>query len=492
MDDLPELPFKKVLSYLSLKDRLKLSTVSRSCHQKIHNSRVNSLCYSERPIGRILGKSRWVSGAFAENFISSIRFESFFNTYRHSVLSTLKHLRLCDLELDLENRTAFSRTLKSFGQLEQLDIIRAKCNPGRMFKLTLPMLTSIHLQELTGIKKLTLDASRLTKIRALVCPDLRLDIVHCESVESLIVNRMRHFTVKNLRNLENLRYLCIDLFRMRDSTFLPSLKQLEEIHTDYHGNICKLFYQKQRYGRADLKIYLTGLLLNRPDDPAINAFRNSYFDTHLTPEAFVQLAENPSRLADEIPFDLSLYYSAIERVAPGLEADILKRFGPQLNKIKVDRSVQDIERFLNLLRNLQNIVELEFRDDQPQELFDRLPEHCALQSLIIRRATSASGCLFLLKHLTHLDVGWSIDREVVRKAFEELPVLSKFTFQRANPNYPNSSYHRMASIEIERSKQFTAGNLFCEKSIFPDLDTAIEFIFGKANDQRKRKVDELE
>lgn len=50
----------------------------------------------------------------------------------------------------------------------------------------------------------------------------------------------------------------------------------------------------------------------------------------------------------------------------------------------------------------------------------------------------------------------------------------------------------MASIEIERSKQFTAGNLFCEKSIFPDLDTAIEFIFGKANDQRKRKVDELE
>ena len=126
MDDLPKLPFEQILSYLSLKDRLKLSAVSRSCHQKIDSYRVNSLCYSERPAGCILGKSRLVGGAFVQNFISSTRFESFFNAFSRSTLSNLKHLRLCDLSLDLKTKTAFNRILKLFGQLEQLDIIRAK------------------------------------------------------------------------------------------------------------------------------------------------------------------------------------------------------------------------------------------------------------------------------------------------------------------------------------------------------------------------------
>ena len=467
IDDLPELPFERLLSYLSLRDRLRLSAVSRSCHAKIANSRVKTLCYSELPIGRIFGKNRWISGPFVENFINSTRFESFFEAFGPSVLSTLKHLRLCDLSLDLENRTAFTRTLNSFGQLEQLDIIHAKCSQTKTLSLTLPMLTSIHLEELSGIKELTLNAAKLTKIRVLACCDLTLDIVHCESVESFVASGINHMT--KLKELKNLKNLSIDYLRERDSTFLSSLQQLKEIHLDngLHFNIGQLFEQK-RHGLTDLKISICGLLLNGPDDPA-----RSLGSLYLRPEALVQLAENPLRAADEIPFYRHFSYSDIERVPPGLEVELLKRF-TELNEIHVDsRPVQDVQRFLNILKNFDNIVTLRFEQDQFQELFDRLSEHCSVQFLTIRSAPTDLRFLFRQKHLIYLDVGWSVDSEMVRKAFEELPVLSCFRFYRV----VGSSFRQEVTIEIDRSKQFMV--TMCEQTkIASDLNAAIQFAFG--------------
>ena len=113
------------------------------------------------------------------------------------------------------------------------------------------------------------------------------------------------------------------------------------------------------------------------------------------------MAENRSRLADEILFYPSLHYSAIERVDPELAIDVLSGF-TDLNRIKVD---EDIERFLNVLKNFDNISDLQFQCDQPQDLFDRLPEHCAIQSLTIENV-KISDFRFLsrLNHLTELRV----------------------------------------------------------------------------------------
>ena len=99
MDDLPELPFEQVLSYLSLEDLLKSRAVSRAWYNRIDNFKVKSLCFSNLPSGFIDGKSRLVSGVFVQNFISSTRFECFFGTFGQSILYNLKHLRLCELRL---------------------------------------------------------------------------------------------------------------------------------------------------------------------------------------------------------------------------------------------------------------------------------------------------------------------------------------------------------------------------------------------------------
>ena len=466
MDDLPELPFEQVLSYLNLENRLRLSAVSRSCRQKIANHRVKSLCYSELPSGFIIGKSRWMSGAFAQNFISSTRFASFFDTFGPTILSSLKHLRLCDLDRSVKDQSAFTRTLNSFGQLEELVIVRVNCGQQQEFKLNLPMLTGIHLEQLKAARKLTLEMPRLQKFTILHCPGLRLDIVHNESVETSITSGNHQVKVTNFRNL---KYLYVNQLSSIDSTFLSTFEQLKELHTDDRLSVSKLFEQKRRYARAGLKIYYGGLLLNGPDDPAIKALGGD-----LSEGVFTCFAENRSRLADEIPCYRYLhYYSAIE------EVDVLKRC-TELKGMKVYCQVQDIERFLDLLKNCNNIVEFDVAGVQPQDLFDRLPVHCAVQYLSIDRPPADLAFLFRLKHLIHLKLNWPIRSETVRKALGELPVLIFFEF-RGVPSSGDSSDR--VTIETYRSKRFRISVTNRKMVTISDLNEAIEFIYEKVEEE---------
>ena len=484
MDELPELPFEHVLSYLSLQERIKVRAVSRTWYHRINSFRVKSLYYSQCPIGRLIRESRWVRGEFSQNFISSTRFATFFDTFGQTILSSLKHLRLCDLYMDEGDRVAFARILNAFGQLEQLDIIRARLNQQDVFNL--PMLTSLQLKKVYEIKKLTLEAPRLREVKILGCypEDMKLEIVHGESVERLLVDRLK-FT--NVNKLKNLRYLCLNPKKIENSfnplpridpSLLSSVQQLKEIHTNDPGSVSELFEQKQLYDRSDLKIYSWGLLLNGSDDPAINALRNSdrYY---LSGELLVCLAENPSRLADEIPFYKDLDYSIIEDVDSDLVVDLLKRC-TELKKVTVNLPVQAIQHFLNLLKNFVNIVELTFYGDQPQDLFDRLPEHCAVERLFINRQPFDLRFLSRLKHLILLDIKWPIDRETFRRAFEEHPALSSFRFIYG---------YKVFSIEIGQSKQFQV-KIGGQITILSDLNAAIEFIFGIER-PKKRKANDL-
>ena len=490
MDELPELPFEKVLSYLNLADRLKARAVSRRWYHQINSFRVKTLFYSELPSELIEEKSRWVSGAFVENFINSIRFTSFFDTFGQTILSSLKHLRLCDLYLSRGDRKAFTRTLNSLSQLEQLEIIRAKCDEQRGFKLmleifwaafkkqedvfnlNLPMITRLQLENLFRFEKLILEAPRLQEVKIFDYysrKDLRVQIVQADSVKTLLVDWLGYTEVKKLKNLQYLyvkNFPWADSIAGIDSTFLSNLQQLKEIHTNEPKDISKLFEQKQRYGRADLKIYLCGLLLNGPNDPAINAFR-SCCPSYLTKESLVCLAENSSRLADQIPFYRSLDYSAIECVAPGLEVDLLERFA-DLNKVTVYNPVQNIQRFLDLLKNWENISKLSFTCDHPQNLYDRLPEHCAVQKLTIYSPPSNLAFLFQLKHLIDLYIDWSIDSETVRRAFEVLPALFWLRFKYGQ---------KRVSIDVYHSKEIWVSVNNTEKTFY-NLNAAIEFIFG--------------
>ena len=437
LDDLPDLPFEKILSFLSLKERIRSRAVSRRWCGTIDNLIVKTLCFSSRPVYLIFEKSRWVSGVFAQNFISSPRFGPFFSTFRPSILSGLKHLRLCKLYLKAEDIPAFAQALNLFGQLEELDITNHpnRSGHGKLkfdLELNLPMLKSIQLNLVYRIKKLTLDAPKLQAIRIYCCSNLEMDLVHCESVKKLSVFSGKYIAVNTLKNL---RYLFGGALFQSDFTFLSDLQQLKEIHLVCCPNASELFHQKQQYKRADLKIYICGFRLDGPEDletPDLNM--GTVFTASFNEKLIARLAKEQSRMADEIPFRELLYYSAIEGVFSGSEMKVLKRY-TDLQSIIIHKPVQDTQRFLNLLKNCNNLVVIEFLCGQPQDLFDRLPEHSAPKQFILRNSLHPLpdlGFIFKLKDLFHICLEFEIDNELVRKAFDELELLNMFWFMYRN------------------------------------------------------------
>ena len=453
MEDLPELPFERLLSYLNLADRLRARAVCKRWREKFDTYPVKHLCFSNRPAGFCWGKRRLVSGVYTGNFISSRQFATFFNAYASTILTNLKHLRLCDFGFGVMSQPAFACTLNLFAKLEQLDIIRLNypSNLEVELKLDLPMLQRIHLEEITGMARFALDTAKLQEVVILKSFFLRLDLVHTETVETLITNSLRCEAVKKFKNL---KFLHSDDTSVVDSTILYDLKQLKEVHLSYldHG-ICELFEQKRLDRRADLKVYLLGLLLTDPDDPELDSFDS-------IEEAFVPLAANLPRLADEIRFHRVLNYSTVDRVPAGSDIEILKRF-TDLDHLSVDQPVQDVQRFLNLFKHL-DIIELVIFCDQPQELFDRLPEHSSLQMLTIEHPKGSNPFavpsqhslghfefLFGLHHLIELCLDCSIDLQLIQRICEGLQFLARFEFK-----LTGTKYGERFVIKIDHLQQF--------------------------------------
>ena len=214
---------------------------------------------------------------------------------------------------------------------------------------------------------------------------------------------------------------------------MSDLKELKEIHLFhlFHRRSASpawaLFEQKQRYGLADLKIYFGGLLLNGPHDLDIRlCFSNLKTIRHLV--------HNFARLANEIPFCDFLRYKAIEQIDPASEIGFLKRL-TRLNEIRVDQPVKDIQRFLNLLKNNDNIFYLVFRGYQSQDLFDGLPDHCAVQWLVMFSPQPPDfGFLFRLKHLAHLYLHWQVDTQTIGRILNEFEFLTWAQFWNCDTN----------------------------------------------------------
>ena len=101
-----------------------------------------------------------MSGAYAQNFIRSHKFEPFCDTFSQLILSNLRHLRLCNLHLDGKT---FTQTLQSFDRLEELGLFETVADSAQRFdlQLNLPMLKSLQFVHINKLVHLTLDAPRL-------------------------------------------------------------------------------------------------------------------------------------------------------------------------------------------------------------------------------------------------------------------------------------------------------------------------------------------
>lgn len=456
MNNLPVLPFELVLSNLSLEDHLKSRAVSRIWRNKINTFRVKSFCYSNCSSWFTKAKSEHAAGLSAQNFICAPQFDKFVNTFHPTILSRLTNLRLCCFQLDDENRKTLPETLKRFDQLEELTLFSFTYSGEPRHKpsltLDLPTIKRVHFKYLLGIKELTLNAPKLKRIKIKEHFWFRLHLVHAESVEHLTTNYLENVEVQQLKNL---RYLFISRQLEEGSrSLLAALKQLKEIHLNDREIVPDLFEQKRLQKRADLKIFLCGIRIDSPKDP--NRFNCS--------TKFNFLVRNHSKLATEMPFHEYIYYKDFEDVSDEILIDVLKRF-TGLEAILIDQSIKNIPLFFECLKHVDTFVELIFFCDQPQELFDQLPEHCASLRMIIDCAPNDFRFLFRLKKLVSLQIR-SIDLETACGVLKELDLLSQFKF-----TYNNSE------IEIRIDKPNKLQVLTCgECKDFSDPDSAIEFV----------------
>lgn len=117
------------------------------------------------------------------------------------------------------------------------------------------MLDTIRFGRLFGISIVNLDAPRLQNIKLVKCRFLKLEIVHVESVERLLIegNLISPIEVKKLKNL---KYLYYGEYLRIDSNLLSSLNQLKEIHLASHFKETEFLKLRQQCNRADLDFYL--------------------------------------------------------------------------------------------------------------------------------------------------------------------------------------------------------------------------------------------
>ena len=200
------------------------------------------------------------------------------------------------------------------------------------------------------------------------------------------------------------------------------------------------------------------------------------------------MAEHSSRLAEQIPFVHNLIYKDppyfSQELVPSIpETGVLKRFIYLSSIMVYDLGRpgclgRDIERFLNILKNMDNIRDLQFCNHENHKyLFDQLPDYCPLlQKLEIRRKLADFRFLFRLKHLIQLNVESSVDMKSLRTIYQELKFLWKFHFR-----YFNISI----SIEVEHHPKRFKVLAQNEKTQASDIDSAIQFILEKAKREAK-------
>ena len=428
MEDLPILAFEKVLSYLELNDLLSARTVSKGWLQSIDNYAikfgVRSLFVSDLEKEYFSGHHRLMAAEFAKNYISSPKLHSLFG---HPMLSALRHLRVCDLDVEKKAPELFD-LVNSLVNLESLDLVRVLRHvpwyENLKFKLTLPKLKIIHLDDYRTNDEdpefktftLTLDAPRLSEIQCLSYFPY-LDITYPESIETVWVPMEYLLDLQSLKNLKVLH--CSTFYELNDS-LLSSLQQLKEIHlTKKRTAFEQLHDQKRRNGRSELKIYYHGLCLDSPDDYPQFPDTDGY--PLLLQEHLRFMAANYSRLADALPLHRNIYYS--DEAVRQMPADFWPRLS-NLSEIETWKPVTDEEQFLQLLANCPGVRSLMFNSSQ--DLFWELclhPSSLKIQALFLEFTPDDPyrdlSFLLELENLIELTV-WSINIKIVPKIFKRL------------------------------------------------------------------------
>ena len=214
----------------------------------------------------------------------------------------------------------------------------------------------------------TINLSRPLRLTHLQCDEMPLNVKQFRSLRYLVTKHSNWIDPDFLEHLPALRELRI---------YPKSLRDLNYLQMRVHG-------EKQRLGRDDLRIYMTGL---EEVSVLVNFGLSSKNFLNLNERNMDEVCRNYYQLAGNIPFPFIVNYTSLIEHFVRVPDDFQAKF---LNIVEVIVSQLDgqneeaIQSFVSFLNACQTVHTLKIRDAQLSEPFYKQLSNCpSISNLII-------------------------------------------------------------------------------------------------------------
>lgn len=431
MDSLPIELFALVMNELTYDERLNCTAVCKAFRNAIRSLRLKSLIVCGRFEG--LQTQRWFDSNAPigrRNILPNCKFNQLLCATSGQVLSNLRELAIYNLNRK-NGSSNFEAVCNSLVTVERLDLYDIKQLNG-LTQLRMPRLEVLCIDCVLG--DLEIDAGRLRKL-AYFLNELDgvhdLQFVRPESVEEAEFVDFKHC----LTSFVNLKVLHLANIGGLEPNFLDSFRNLTEIQFARYrtlDDVRSLEEQKQLFKLDQLAISYLGLRLdNSLRFSEIFADYDSLEPLNVNQIRF--FIQNFARLSERLPFINELNFAEISPVFSSLPRAFYGRL-TNLVTVSLDRPLRDESQFVEFLKCCR-FPSLDLRDCRlSADFFERLPISCwFIQTLILGRNVFAGEpnleFVFGLKSLNTLRIEPEVDRQFVRRIYDELHYLQNFFFR---------------------------------------------------------------
>ena len=402
-DRFPLLVQIKILSFLNVKERLEIKSVSRLLKALIEQFLpLESLCIyrSCKPM-----KLKW---PFTEEVIENqIMIQSHSHQGQHGVdfsKAYFRNLKRLHVHGDLVSKG--SNLLKHINLLEELEVLSlyVVVFEDALHNINLRKLKVLYFRDCVSnwMRTVFFDMPNLISYSNFftVCTSIGFGTQRFGNPEKLEVLRCQafgpNFTVNRLTGLKHL--ICLDIENSFSLEELPSLKLLETFPSS--GETIRILKNRERSFPKDLKVFVFGFSLANLPEALMQPeeFQPKGFNCSLYGNFLDHIAENYPKLERPSPWPTELFYSSLFESFGGRVPEDFFKFYPNIIHVKVSKKT-DRFALIRLLKNHRGIEYLGlFEDCLDQDFFEELEAiSSSLKNLVVKDYTKKVNFSFASK-----------------------------------------------------------------------------------------------
>lgn len=464
MNELPVEIKCKIIRTLPTYEIVKLRFLNKFWKRLIDNHlKIRDLIVGDR---RALCKS-WLSSAELVDcdFIDVDKFDCLKVAFDRCYFSHLRNLliEIKDTASSVDCGPLISQ-LDHLVQLECLELIGAHLYQGSQSKINCINLKYLCIElmfsdEPTDATILTVNTPKLLVLKLNLFQGLRgIAFTNAIGVRQLQCTLFAN----EFTNFKNVEFLyCLDALEDEiDDDLLAKMPSLKEFHTEQERLLVRLFEQKMKSNRHDLKLYFRNVYLDSVEQIDYSFDDGSFTSSFWLNENKVRhMIHHYSKLADTFPFYNSADFKAIAHHFENIPIEFLKKF-INLSSLTVGYCIFDLNQLLKVLRTCKSLKHITFAETQlNNDFFNSLPSHCPrLASLKINQSELFNfNFAFNLKNLTCLHTTQPLSTEFLNELLSETQLIE---ISCTHPNFKTDIKIRFSAGHFDFSRIGTCSEKF--------------------------------